>query len=320
MEDNHVHPGVSWDSNKSSSHCSICNKHFGRILQRRHHCRYCGRLVCASCSNNRATLPNSIASSSGNTSSSNKDKDGKDDSVRVCDPCYRVLSVKKEKLTQQILQKEKKSELLKVTSFVSKSLVDVFLLDGNCKSLSYDDTTTVDQLVTSLLGGQQSLRSMMKLGLFEVKQDINNGEEYSLLPFTALINDVFTTWRDHAGEKYYPYGKLILPVDSEAMLQQFCQQQLQFSTQSTAPHFTPHVPLTPTFNLHSSSSVRARSSFGLAGEETAQTGSDGGELSDEVFVLRNKLEDSQVHYCHCNITPSYPTCPNASMYRKRLSD
>ena len=45
-----------WQPDNEVSTCPICGAQFG-FLNRRHHCRKCGRVVCASCSPHRITIP-----------------------------------------------------------------------------------------------------------------------------------------------------------------------------------------------------------------------------------------------------------------------
>lgn len=42
---------VEWQNDKESKHCTICDYKF-TLVKRRHHCRGCGRIVCANCSSN----------------------------------------------------------------------------------------------------------------------------------------------------------------------------------------------------------------------------------------------------------------------------
>eukprot|EP00958_Prasinococcus_capsulatus_P017228 scaffold1938_cov399-Prasinococcus_capsulatus_cf.AAC.21 len=46
----------TWQRDRDSLVCTLCGVQWS-LLRRRHHCRGCGRLVCASCSNERAQLP-----------------------------------------------------------------------------------------------------------------------------------------------------------------------------------------------------------------------------------------------------------------------
>jgi len=48
--ENYVAP--LWDNDQSQSQCPLCGRKF-TFLWRRHHCRYCGTLVCDSCSKHR---------------------------------------------------------------------------------------------------------------------------------------------------------------------------------------------------------------------------------------------------------------------------
>ena len=59
-----------WQPDKSAKQCTICGTDF-TAFTRRHHCRSCGRLVCANCSTHRLILPNIDKSQQ-----------------RVCDKCY----------------------------------------------------------------------------------------------------------------------------------------------------------------------------------------------------------------------------------------
>ena len=67
-----------WMADKDASHCVICAKQFGRIKNRRHHCRHCGRLVCGMCSSRKHVLRSG------------------EESKRVCDDCFDCLSIKQQ--------------------------------------------------------------------------------------------------------------------------------------------------------------------------------------------------------------------------------
>lgn len=59
-----------WIHDKDALECMICNKSF-TLLNRRHHCRKCGKVVCGRCSEHKTTLKNIGL-------------------ARVCDECYSV--------------------------------------------------------------------------------------------------------------------------------------------------------------------------------------------------------------------------------------
>eukprot|EP00466_Bigelowiella_natans_P021044 jgi/Bigna1/37041/e_gw1.17.16.1 len=67
-----------WVQDSSVSACPRCNKAFG-VLERRHHCRYCGGVFCNSCSMRKIPVP----------------QFGHTDPVRVCNDCFTVLRVKR---------------------------------------------------------------------------------------------------------------------------------------------------------------------------------------------------------------------------------
>jgi len=64
--------GAQWESDKEAVGCKICQLKFS-VARRKHHCRSCGGIFCASCSDNTMPLPSSSKP------------------VRVCDSCYAML-------------------------------------------------------------------------------------------------------------------------------------------------------------------------------------------------------------------------------------
>lgn len=70
-------PSRIWQNDEETNHCNLCRHDFS-FLVRRHHCRWCGKLFCSSCSEKRVKL-----------------KSGSESLHRVCDVCYTFL-VKKE--------------------------------------------------------------------------------------------------------------------------------------------------------------------------------------------------------------------------------
>lgn len=69
-----VHAAV-WVPDEAAPLCQRCAVQFS-LVQRRHHCRYCGACVCNDCSKRRWRLPQMGA-----------------DPQRVCEACFRVLSI-----------------------------------------------------------------------------------------------------------------------------------------------------------------------------------------------------------------------------------
>lgn len=94
-----------WQPDADVSQCPVCGKNF-TFLYRKHHCRKCGRVVCAQCSPHRITIPRQfIVHPPSDNSSSLIDLTGDDENtlspfgplrnpalgggeeVRVCNPC-----------------------------------------------------------------------------------------------------------------------------------------------------------------------------------------------------------------------------------------
>jgi len=62
-----------WLPDSATKNCMVCNKGFN-VVQRRHHCRYCGKIVCGSCSGQNVRIQHISAKP-----------------VRVCKPCHDEL-------------------------------------------------------------------------------------------------------------------------------------------------------------------------------------------------------------------------------------
>jgi len=64
-----------WVPDSEANSCMICKRSSFNVINRRHHCRKCGSVVCGACSSQKFLLP---------TQSSKP--------LRVCDPCYAILA------------------------------------------------------------------------------------------------------------------------------------------------------------------------------------------------------------------------------------
>jgi len=62
-----------WDSDESTDTCTACGDKF-TLINRRHHCRRCGKIFCTKCSNKKILLP----------------EYGYNEAERVCDKCYQL--------------------------------------------------------------------------------------------------------------------------------------------------------------------------------------------------------------------------------------
>ncbi|OZJ07015.1 hypothetical protein BZG36_00018 [Bifiguratus adelaidae] len=79
-----------WESDDAASECRRCGRRF-TFLNRRHHCRRCGLLVCDRCSSNRAVLAPSQVLHDPYTTPTYYYSTSFPEAHRVCDHCYMQL-------------------------------------------------------------------------------------------------------------------------------------------------------------------------------------------------------------------------------------
>lgn len=97
---------ANWVKDAEASMCMGCRRSVFTMLTRRHHCRRCGRVVCASCSSNRLIIPKLYA----------------DIPVRSCDDCVRQSAEREQKQSaspQAAAGLAEETQVLPETSFES---------------------------------------------------------------------------------------------------------------------------------------------------------------------------------------------------------
>nr|CAB3264943.1 ZF(FYVE)-9 zinc finger protein ZF9 [Phallusia mammillata] len=75
MAGNVLESAPAWVPDAEAEECMRCHKTHFSTIQRRHHCRKCGYVVCNSCSSNKAIIQHQSAKP-----------------LRVCDVCYDVVT------------------------------------------------------------------------------------------------------------------------------------------------------------------------------------------------------------------------------------
>ncbi|CAG8586556.1 171_t:CDS:10 [Cetraspora pellucida] len=78
---------VKWEDDASVTNCPLCDIQFGKITNRRHHCRLCGRVVCEKCSSKISLNLNNYSESA------DQDSVGE---VRACKQCRDAVFRRKE--------------------------------------------------------------------------------------------------------------------------------------------------------------------------------------------------------------------------------
>jgi len=176
---------IDWVSDKAAKACVMCEKRFHTFKRRRHHCRQCGRVVCNACSMKRLVLQ----------------ADHFQGPQRVCDGCFFTLSEKKQAKQHASTMREKEEMLLNATSYISESLLRVFLLDGSSVTVSYDDCSTAGDLT-------ERICFSVRCALFEVQQDIRDRDQFALVHSTDTLVDMIARWTLKASTTV----KLVLPL------------------------------------------------------------------------------------------------------------
>ncbi|CAG8451484.1 6551_t:CDS:10 [Ambispora gerdemannii] len=88
---------VKWEDDASVTNCPICGNSFGKITNRKHHCRLCGRVICEKCSSKVSLNLNNCSSES------EQDSVGE---VRVCRECrtavFRHVKISRKEYNDEI--------------------------------------------------------------------------------------------------------------------------------------------------------------------------------------------------------------------------
>jgi len=106
---------LNWVLDSSTNECTECNINFN-IINRKHHCRNCGKIFCNNCSKNRIIIPNSIYT--------NKE--------RVCVNCYNILQ-KKELINEKTNINVEKTNINAEKTNIN---AEIYLLQNNILSIA----------------------------------------------------------------------------------------------------------------------------------------------------------------------------------------
>mmetsp|Transcript_26101 Transcript_26101/g.36464 ORF Transcript_26101/g.36464 Transcript_26101/m.36464 type:complete len:185 (+) Transcript_26101:87-641(+) len=81
-----------WHAKRDHTTCKLCNKNF-TLLRRKHHCRYCGRVVCDACSKGRANHKSGVCQETKKMRKTPRpdDQANKKGGLRICIECSGKL-------------------------------------------------------------------------------------------------------------------------------------------------------------------------------------------------------------------------------------
>lgn len=127
---------VEWVKDNTSKCCMLCQDKFS-LRNSRHHCRICGILVCKKCSENKIQFEGKSDSLNG---------EGIMEAHRSCNVCFENLQKLRLAEVEARTRREQEVALLNSTSRVDDSLLKLFFLDGSCKTVKFNQLTTVSIL------------------------------------------------------------------------------------------------------------------------------------------------------------------------------
>lgn len=87
------HCAAIWVPDGHTKVCMVCEVYKFTTINRKHHCRYCGKVVCDNCSKHRITLPNISLKP-----------------VRVCDFCQNNLSMSNQQIESTSSEEEEEMD------------------------------------------------------------------------------------------------------------------------------------------------------------------------------------------------------------------
>ncbi|CAI5756254.1 unnamed protein product [Candida verbasci] len=95
---NQHHDLPVWQNDSEVSQCNLCNSHFS-LINRRHHCRKCGKIICGNCSNNYISyLLNTPIINQFNFYQPNKSKI---QTYKTCDECTIEINMIKQVINNE---------------------------------------------------------------------------------------------------------------------------------------------------------------------------------------------------------------------------
>jgi hypothetical protein len=224
-------PVVVWKSNSSVTHCLICEVIFS-LFKRKHHCRYCGEIICDKCSLNRIQIYKSQGA------------------VRICDQCVSIQFGKDtfddktnrkhdEKLNVKIKTNNicgnddhnvnvaiddndhhheiplthnetigsgesrdgmnvwkspiKTTQHNNSSHLFTTSILSIYSLDDYYIRLRYDDSSTIHSIIDQL---QSLIKISIHIGIFELCQIEGGSRTFHPISLHVRIIDLFDEWRN----------------------------------------------------------------------------------------------------------------------------
>lgn len=126
----------AWPQKPDTDNCELCDKKFGRIFRRRHHCRNCGKCVCHECSDNTWDLAATIKA------------------ARVCDECYEKFTEESKGDSKALASLQKKLD----KGIINQAEYDLMVgrISGRASSRKFAAAADVARIAASGTGAKHS--------------------------------------------------------------------------------------------------------------------------------------------------------------------
>lgn len=223
-------PVVVWKSNSSVTHCLICEVIFS-LFKRKHHCRYCGEIICDKCSLNRIQIYKSqgavricdqcvsIQFGRGTYNDKNNDKhdeklnvkimtnnicgnddhnvnvaiDDGDDDHKISITHNATIGSVDSRDGMNVWKSPVKTQHNNSSDLFTTSILSIYSLDDYYIRLRYDDHSTIHSIIDQL---QSLIKISIHIGIFELCQIEGGSKTFHPISLHVRIIDLFDEWRN----------------------------------------------------------------------------------------------------------------------------
>jgi hypothetical protein len=211
-------PVVVWKSNSSATHCLICEVIFS-LFKRKHHCRYCGEIICDECSLNRIQIYKSqgavricdqcVSIQFNRDTYNNKNNNKHDEELNVKimtnhnvnvaiddgdgDDDAHKIGIVDNRDGMNVWKSPIKTQHNNSSDLFTTSILSIYSLDDYYIRLRYDDDSTIHSIIDQL---QSLIKISIHIGIFELCQFEGGSRTFHPISLHVRIIDLFDEWRN----------------------------------------------------------------------------------------------------------------------------